>query len=87
MAFAAVAIPLSDLSPWTSEQAPFRIGRGYVGALICLEAASSQLARVLAPKVGVFVNPVNLAWFPGDVAVFRALAVARTRAMEVACPI
>lgn len=82
-----LAVPLSDLSPGTSEPVPFRIGGVSVGALICLEDASSELARVLAPKVGVLVNPVNLAWLYGDVAAARALAVARMRAMEVARPI
>lgn len=82
-----LAIPLSDLSPGVSEQRPFRVESGSVGALICLEDASSRLTRLLARDVGFFVNPVNLAWFSGNVAISRALAVARMRAAEVARPV
>ena len=82
-----LTIPLSDLSPGPSEQLPFVIGGMRAGTLICLEDASSRVARSGARDVGLFVNPVNLGWFPGDTVITRALSVARMRAMEVARPI
>ena len=86
-----LAIPMQDLSAGASEQTPFLLAQGnstfYIGTLICNESMLSDEARRLAPRVGILINPGNMAWFDGTLAIDQGLQITRMRALEVSRPI
>lgn len=85
-----LTIPLKDLSPGPDNQTPFQIGMQEVGSLICHEdLVSSEALRWVrqVPSTTIFINPSNLAWFEGSIAIEQRLQIVRMRALEVARPI
>lgn len=85
-----LAIPLKDLSPGPNNQTPFRIGLQQVGSLICHEdLVGDEVLRWVrhSPSTTIFINPSNLAWFEGSIAIEQRLQIVRMRALEVARPI
>jgi apolipoprotein N-acyltransferase len=86
----SLAIPLKDLSPGPENQNPFHIGRQQVGSLICHEdLVGDEALRWVrqSPGTTIFINPSNLAWFEGSIAIEQRLQIVRMRALEVARPI
>lgn len=79
-------IPLKDLVAGAPGQPPFRVGDIGVGALICHEDLVGDLNRRWADRVGVLINPSNLAWFDGSLAVPQRIQIARARAAEIGRP-
>lgn len=86
-----LAIPMQGLSPGTAKQAPFQVNKGQhtirIGTLVCNENMLSDEARAWAPQVGLLINPGNMAWFDGTLAIAQNLQIARMRALEVGRPV
>ncbi len=84
---AALDIPLKDLRPGISDQQPFRVGAQSIGTLICHEDLLGAESRRWLPSATVLINPSNLAWFEGSIAIAQRLQIARLRALEAGRPI
>ncbi len=88
---ASLAIPLKDLSAGRATQPPFAVVvRGHthrIGTLICHEDLIGRDGRQRALSSGLLINPSNLAWFDGSVAIAQRLQIARVRALEVGRPL
>lgn len=84
---AALDIPLKDLRPGTSDQQPFRVGAQSIGTLICHEDLIGEESRRWLPSATLFINPGNLAWFEGSLAIAQRLQIIRLRALESGRPI
>jgi apolipoprotein N-acyltransferase len=85
-----LAIPLKDLSAGAQGQSPFRVGPQQAGILICDEDGLGDDARRWVGGEGaatILINPSNLAWFEGSLAIEQRLQMARMRAIEVGRPI
>lgn len=80
-------IPLKDMSPGAHDQAPFAIGTQRAGTLICHEDLTSQGVRRWLPSATLLLNPSNLAWFEGSLAIGQRLQIVRMRALESGRPI
>lgn len=88
-----LVIPMKDLQPGPPNPGAFVV-RGaaggpasLVGTLICHEdLLGSELARWL-PQAHVLLNPSNLAWFEGTLALAQRLQVAQARALEAGRPV
>ena len=80
-------IPLKDMSAGALDQAPFTIGTQRIGTLICHEDLTSQEARHWLPAATLLLNPSNLAWFEGSLAIGQRLQIVRMRALESGRPI
>lgn len=83
----SLSIPLKDLSAGASDQAPFSLGSQRIGTLICHEDLTGQAARHWLPAVTLLINPSNLAWFEGSLAITQRLQIVRMRALESGRPI
>lgn len=85
-----MSVALNNLTPGRTDQPPFdtRVGDqvAKIGVLNCHEDLSSVDARRWANKVGLLLNPGNLAWFDGTLALPQRLQVARIRALEIGRP-
>lgn len=84
---ASLNIPLKDMSAGTVNQAPFVIGTQRIGTLICHEDLTGQEARHWLPSASLLLNPSNLAWFEGSLAIDQRLQIVRMRALESGRPI
>lgn len=86
-----LSIPMQDLSAGAAVQAPFRIVQQHqvldLGTMICNENMLSDEARRWAPTAHVLINPGNMAWFAGTLAIPQDLQITRMRALEVGRPI
>ncbi|MDO8892968.1 MAG: apolipoprotein N-acyltransferase [Sulfurimicrobium sp.] len=80
-------IPLKDMSPGGRNQAPFALGIQRVGTLICHEDLTGQEVRRWLPSATLLLNPSNLAWFEGSLAIGQRLQIVRMRALESGRPI
>jgi len=83
----ALRIPFKDLSPGAKEQAPFVVNRHQIGTMICHEDLIGNDMRRWLPQVSLFLNPANLAWFDGSIAIAQRLEIVRMRAKESGRPI
>jgi len=86
-----MSVALNNLTPGRTNQPPFdtRVGDrvAKIGVLNCHEDLSSVDARRWANKVGLLINPGNLAWFDGTLALPQRLQGARIRALETGRPV
>jgi len=83
----SLSIPLKDMSAGASDQTPFSIGSQRIGTLICHEDLTGQVARHWLPAATLLINPSNLAWFEGSLAITQRLQIVRMRALESGRPI
>lgn len=87
----SLAIPMNDLTPGTVAQTPFTVAKNHrafqIGTLICHENMLSDEARALAARVDLLINPSNMAWVDGTLAMAQNLQITRMRALEVGRPI
>ena len=84
---AALDIPLKDLSPGSPGQRPLILGSARIGTLVCHEdLIGRDLGRWL-PEAGLLINPSNLAWFEGSLAIGQRLQIVQMRALEAGRPI
>ena len=84
---ASLSIPLKDMSAGAINQAPFVLGTQHIGTLICHEDLTGQEARHWVPHTSLLLNPSNLAWFEGSLAIDQRLQIVRMRALEAGRPI
>ncbi len=86
-----MSVALNDQKPGAVDQPLFeaRVRNTIVsvGALICHEDLSNSDARQRAPQASLFINPGNLAWFAGTLALPQRLQVVRMRALETGRPV
>lgn len=86
-----MSVPLNDQTAGSVDQPPFVLNGGVipvrVGTLICHEDLSQTDARRWAGQVELLINPGNLAWFEGTLALPQRLQVAQARALETGRPI
>ena len=83
----SLSIPLKDMSAGDLDQAPFTIGSQRVGTLICHEDLTGQAMRHWLLDATLLINPSNLAWFEGSLAIPQRLQIVRMRALESGRPI
>ncbi len=83
----ALHIPLKDLTAGTPDQLPFTAKSARIGALICHEDLTGQGLLRWLPTVTLLLNPSNLAWFEGSLAIEQRLQIVRMRARESGRPI
>lgn len=83
----SLAIPLKDLSAGGSDQVPFVSGMQRIGTLICHEDLTGQEVRRWLPTATLLLNPSNLAWFEGSLAIGQRMQIVRMRALEAGRPI
>jgi apolipoprotein N-acyltransferase len=83
-------VALNDQSAGLVNQKPFQIRANNtnvrIGVLICHEDLSYQDAQRWTSQIGLFINPGNLAWFEGSLALPQRLQIARARALETGRP-
>jgi len=86
-----LSIPMQDLSAGAAAQPPFTLMKQgqtlAIGTLICNEAMLADEARRWAPQTHLLINPGNMAWFEGTLAIAQGLQITRMRALEVGRPI
>lgn len=85
-----LAIPLKDLSAGEPAQPPFVVGAQRLGTLICHEDLVGVEARHWAgpdAAATILVNPSNLAWFEGSLAIAQRLQIVQMRAIETGRPV
>jgi len=80
-------MPLKDLQPGGTDQLPFRVRGARFGSIICHEDLTASVSRLWAPKVGVLINPSNLAWFEHSLAIPQRVQIVQARALEVGRPV
>lgn len=79
-------IPMSDLSPAPTAQAPLTAAGRIIGVSVCYEDAfGEELIRFL-PQATLLVNVSEDAWFGHSLAPHQRLQMARLRALETARP-
>lgn len=83
----SLRIPLKDMSAGSRDQAPFDVGAQRIGALICHEDLVGQETRRWLPDATLLLNPSNLAWFEGSLAISQRLQIVRMRALESGRPV
>jgi apolipoprotein N-acyltransferase len=77
-----LAIPLSDFSRGSPDQAPLEVAGQRVAVNICYEDVfGAEIARSL-PEATLLVNMSNVAWFGDSLAPAQHLQIARLRAIE-----
>jgi apolipoprotein N-acyltransferase len=86
-----MSVAMSNLTPGRIDQLPFEVEAGTettkIGVLTCHEDMSSSDARRWANDVSLLINPANLAWFDGTLALPQRLQGARMRALEIGRPV
>ena len=86
-----LAIPMQDLSAGAAAQPPFTLVKQgqtlAIGSLICNENMLADEARRWAPRTNLLINPGNMAWFDGTLAIAQGLQITRMRALEIGRPI
>lgn len=80
-------IPLKDMNAGDENQMPFSIKSQRIGALICHEDLTGQEVRHWLPDATLLLNPSNLAWFEGSLAIGQRIQIVRMRAIESGRPI
>jgi apolipoprotein N-acyltransferase len=87
----SLEIPLQDLSGGAAAQPPFTLTKGQqtfgIGTVICNEIWLSDETRRWAPQANLLINPGNMAWFDGTLAIDHGGQITRMRALEVSRPI
>ena len=76
------AIPMSDLSPGSSDQSPFTFNNFKLIPIICFESAYSSLIEINNNDYSVIVNLSNDSWFGNSFAPYQHLQITQIRAME-----
>ena len=79
----SIHIRLKDLSPGKSGQQPFMVNKQRISALICHE----EEVRRWPDVPNVVINPSNLAWFEGSLAIDQRLQMVRMRGLEYGRPV
>jgi len=79
----SIHIRLKDLSPGKVGQQPFMLDKQRIAALICHEEEIRRWPDV----PNVVINPSNLAWFEGSLALDQRLQMVRMRGLEYGRPI
>lgn len=86
-----MSVASNDQIPGPITQAPFQVTQSTlsvpIGVLICNEDLSHADARRRASQASFFINPANLAWFEGSIALTQRLQIARIRALETGRPL
>ena len=89
-----LSISLKDLSPGSANQASFSVQHSstsnsalQVGSLICHEDLRGQDLRHWLPRVHILLNPSNLSWFDGSIALSQRIQIVQARALESGRPI
>lgn len=86
-----MSVALNNQTPGLANQPPFEaMVQGAIvniGVLICHEDLSYADARHWAGKASLFINPGNLAWFEGTLALPQRMQIARIRALETGRPL
>jgi len=82
-----MAVPMSDFSSGSAEQAPLAVRGQRVGISICFEDAFGEEVIDSLPAATLLVNVSNDAWFTGSIAPAQHLQIARMRARETARPL
>ncbi len=86
-----MSLELDDQTPGAHNQMPFSIRAGegviHIGVLLCHEDLSQVDARRRAHQASLLINPGNLAWFAGTLALPQRLQVAQARALETGRPV
>lgn len=85
-------ISLKDMSAGEMNQPPFVVTTRSgdvqsLGALICQEDSIGRDARHWSASTSLLLNPSNLAWFEGSLAIAQRLQMVRMLALEVGRPI
>lgn len=84
-------VALNDQTAGSFEQPPFQAAAHEtlvtVDTLMCQEELSTSDARQKTFKAHLFINPGNLAWFAGTLALPQRLQVAQVRALETGRPV
>jgi apolipoprotein N-acyltransferase len=87
----SLAIPLQDLRAGATAQPSFVLTKSgqtwRIGTLICNENMLSDEVRRWAPMANLLINPSNMAWFDGSLAIDHGQQITRMRALEVSRPI
>ena len=82
-----MAVPMSDFSSGSAEQAPLAVRGQRIGISICFEDAFGEEVIDSLPAATLLVNVSNDAWFTGSIAPAQHLQIARMRALETARPL
>ncbi|RZI43944.1 apolipoprotein N-acyltransferase [Herbaspirillum sp. HC18] len=86
-----MSISLKDMSAGRANQPPFLMAAQdetqILGALICHEDLIGRDARRWGESANIILNPSNLAWFDGSLAIGQNLQIVRMRALEIGRPI
>lgn len=83
----SLSISLKDLSAGSPDQPPFTIASQKIGSIICDEDLTGDDVRRWLPEVTLLINPSNLAWFEGRLAIAQRTQIVRMRALESGRPI
>lgn len=89
-----LSVSLKDLSPGSVSQAPFVVRTKdalnsslQIGSLICHEDLRGQDMRHWLPQANILLNPSNLSWFDGSIALNQRIQIVQARALESGRPI
>lgn len=82
----AMEVPWQDLDAGSNDQNALTVHVGgkrhALGVMICQEDLVGEQAIKWGDKVGILLNPSNLAWFDGTIAIKQRTQVAQSRAIE-----
>lgn len=87
-----LSIAMKDMASGAKDQAPLRAVTGpsshiNIGTLTCLEDLDATHALRWLPAASLFINPSNMAWFDGSLALRHVHQMVRARAKEMARPV
>jgi apolipoprotein N-acyltransferase len=86
-------IALKDLVPGATTPEPFKLQTNQpnstylIGSLVCHEDMLGDDLRHWLPKSHILLNPSNLAWFDGTIALAQRAQMAQGRALEAGRPL
>jgi apolipoprotein N-acyltransferase len=79
-------VPMSELSPARTPQAPLTAAGRSIGVSVCYEDAFGEELIAALPQASLLVNVSEDAWFGDSLAPHQRLQMARVRALETARP-
>jgi apolipoprotein N-acyltransferase len=87
-----LSIAMKDMASGAKDQASLRAVTGAsshinIGTLTCLEDLDATHALRWLPAASLIINPSNMAWFDGSLALHHVHQMVRARAMEIARPV